>query len=436
MKSSVKEHQPLRDYLDTIPVIDCHDHTQHVRPNYPDAVHALFNNYIVDELTSATSEKTVERILNTSLALEERWPLLEKAWQRTCYTGYAKPVKRVLKHFYGQDSLSLDALMHVQNHLLNLQDDDVFQSILDQANIVIRLEDICFFEPGEIRFLLDGTYKVPPRSLPVISLPWFHQINSYETVQTLTSNTGRVVTSLDEYLQTCREIFEGYKRIGAAAFKDQSAYKRTLRYENPCRADAEKIFNWFMEDPRRIAAYPDGVRPLDDYLFHEFMRMARDMNLPVQIHTGHMAGIRNDITKANAIEFTSVLELHREVRFDLFHVNWPYSGELLFLAKNYPNVSVNFCWTHIIDPVYCRNLIKQMVSCIPHAKVHAFGADFAGNAEFAWAHAEIAKDNIALALAEMIETDDINPDDARHIARAWFYENPKEFYRLGGLLKE
>ena len=36
-------------------------------------------------------------------------------------------------------------------------------------------------------------------------------------------------------------------------FKDQSAYTRTLEYGNPTRAEAEAVFNWFMEDPRRSA---------------------------------------------------------------------------------------------------------------------------------------------------------------------------------------
>jgi len=49
-----------------------------------------------------------------------------------------------------------------------------------------------------------------------------------------------------------------------------------------------------------------------------------------------MAGIRNDIAKTNAVHLTPVLELHRDVRFDLFHGNWPYMGEYLYLARTTP----------------------------------------------------------------------------------------------------
>jgi predicted TIM-barrel fold metal-dependent hydrolase len=242
---------------------------------------------------------------------------------------------------------------------------------------------------------------------------------------------GRVVTCLDEYIDGCREVFEACKAIGAVTFKDQSAYTRPIDYGNPTRAEAEAVFNWFMEDPRRAASYPDGVRPLDDFLFHTFMRMARDMDLPVQIHTGHMAVICNDIVKTNAIGLTRVLELHRETRFDLFHANWPYSGELIYLAKNFPNVAFDFCWANIIDPVYCQNMFKQALSAVPHAKIHGYGSDFLGLPECAWAHARIARDNIAIALSEMVDMEYLDLDDAKEVARAWQFDNANAFFRLG-----
>jgi predicted TIM-barrel fold metal-dependent hydrolase len=243
---------------------------------------------------------------------------------------------------------------------------------------------------------------------------------------------GRTITCLDEYLEACREIFEGYKRYGAVAFKDQSAYTRTIEYSNPTRAQAEEVFNWFMDDPRRSASYPDGVKPLDDYLFHQFMRMACDMDLPVQIHTGHMAGIRNDIAKTNAALFTNVLELHREVRFDLFHGNWPYSGEILYLGKNYPNVTLDFCWVNIIDPLYSQDLFKQALSSVPHGKIHGYGSDVDGDAvDIAWAHAQIARENITIALSDMVEMEYLNLDEAKEVAYAWMFGNANRFFRLG-----
>jgi predicted TIM-barrel fold metal-dependent hydrolase len=194
-----------------------------------------------------------------------------------------------------------------------------------------------------------------------------------------------------------------------------------------------------MEDPLRTASYPDGVRPLDDYLFHAFLRMARDLDLPVQLHTGHLAGLYGDIRQANAAVLANLLMLHRDVRFDLFHANWPYSGELLFLAKAYPNVSIDFCWTNIIDPIYSQDIFRQALSSVPHSKIHGYGSDFGGfgyppgggYVDRAWAHAQIARENVAIALSEMVEIEYLSLNDAQEVAEAWLFSNANEFYRLG-----
>ncbi len=427
MKSRAACYGTLRKALETMPIVDCHDHTGACGPHYKDPIQALVAGYFPSDVQSATSEQECAAMLDAARPLEERWPLLERAWRRTCHTGYAQVTRRVLKRFYGEDALTLDALRRMQDKLLNLEDRATFESILAEANIVARIEDSW----PDVKAVLDGTYQMSPRGRLAISLPSYHAIRDYASVQQIVAPLGIHVTSLDEYLDACRRIFEGHKRYGAVAFKDQSAYTRTLDYGNPTRAEAEAVFNWFMEDPRRSAAYPDGTKPLDDYLFHAFMRMARDLDLPVQVHTGHMAGIRNDIAKTNAVGLTKLIELHRDVRFDLFHANWPYDGELLYLGKNYPNVALDFCWTNIIDPIYSQRLFQQALATVPHAKIHGYGSDYLGNADRAWAHAAIARDNIAIALAEMVEMEYLSLDEAQEVAYGWLFANANEFFRLG-----
>lgn len=435
MKSTAKCYDALREHLETIPLVDCHDHSTSCDIKYVDPMQVVVNGYFSHDIIIASSEKEFNTILDFQVPLEKRWPLLKKCWKRTCHTGYAQVTRRVLKKFYGEDVLTLDALKRMQSKLLNLEHENIFDDILAQANIAVRLEDVLISDLVEniarTKEVLDGSYELSPRGRLIISLPDYHKINNYEAVQLLASLVDKTVTSLDEYLDVCREVFKGCKKFGAVAFKDQSAYTRSLEYGNPTHAEAEEVFNWLMADPRRSASYPDSVKPLDDFLFHEFMRMARDMDLPVQIHTGHMAGIRNDIVKTNAIGLRSVVELHRDVRFDLFHANWPYSGEVLFMAKNYPNVTIDFCWANIIAPIYCQNMFKQILSSVPHGKIHGYGSDFGGCVDRAWAHASIARDNIAIALSDMVEMEYLNLDEAKQVAYDWLFGNANEFFRLG-----
>jgi uncharacterized protein len=427
MRSQSLSYDVLRDYIENIPLVDCHDHSIECGPKYVDVIQTLVEGYFYSDIQSASSDADAAKMINANLPLEERWDVFEKAWKRTQYTGYAQVTRRMLKKFYGENDLTLDALKRMQTRLLDLSDRKTYEDILEEAKIVVRLEDIW---PDQKK-VLDGTLVLSPRGKIVISLPGLHAIRDANMVAVTGAIIGKTITSLGEYLDVCREIFKGYKKFGAVAFKDQSAYNRPIDYGNPTYAQAEEVFNWFMEDPRRSTSYPDGNKPLGDFLFHEFMRMARDLDLPVQIHTGHMAGIRNEISKTNAIGLTRVLELHRDVRFDLFHANWPYSGELLYLGKNYPNVAIDFCWANIVDPIYCQEMFKQILSSVPHGKIHGYGSDYGGAVDKAWAHAQIARDNIAMALADMVQIEYIDVDEAKEIAYAWLFGNANEFFRLG-----
>ena len=428
MRSAAPCYDELKAFIDATPLVDCHDHSAECGPRLDDPILAIITGYVTSDLTSASSDEDAARMQDVSLSLEERWPALERAWRRTCHTGYAQATRRVLKRFYEEDALSLDALRRMKGRLLDLGDPQFFDSVLEEAGIAARIEDVW----PDVSKAMDGTLELSPRGLLAISLPAYHRILTHDEVQARVAPLKRTVTCLEEYLVACREIFEGQKRFGAVCFKDQSAYSRTLEYGNPTRAEAEAVFNWIMEDPRRSVSYPDGAKPLDDFLFHEFMRVARDLDLPVQIHTGHMALIRNDIAKTNAVGLTRLMELHRDVRFDLFHANWPYAGELLYLGKNYPNVTLDFCWTNIIDPIYCVRLFQQALSAVPHGKIHGYGSDYLGDGILhAWAHAQIARENIAVALAEMVDAEQLDLDEAKQVARSWMFDNANEFFRLG-----
>ena len=429
MRCTAACYDDLRATLDTVPLVDCHDHSGSLTPKLEDPVDVIIGGYFVSDCVSAVGEKDVNFARDHETSLEERWPVLDRIWKRTCHTGYARVTRLVMKEFYGENDVTLDALHRMAEKLMDMSDPALYESLLDKANIAARLENT-FRTPADVGRFLSGEVSVTPRGVMVIPLPDFHRPKCYADVQQIGGIVGRAITSLDEYLGVCREVFEKLKDAGAVAFKDQSAYQRRIDYGPTTRAEAEAVFNRFMADPRIVESYPDGIAPLDNFLFHEFMRMARDMDLPVQIHTGHMAGIRNDIAKTNAVHLTPVLELHRETRFDLFHANWPYDGEIIFLGKNYPNVAIDFCWANIIDPIYCQRMFQQALSAVPHAKVHGYGSDYAGSPDRAWAHATIARDNIAIALSQLVEMDYLDLDDAKQVGRAWLFGNANEFFRL------
>ena len=425
----------LRGQIEELPVIDCHEHAEGpakaVRSQEPIAL--LITGYLASNLPtvplpgSADARPDLRAFLeDQDVPTEEKWPLFARVWRSTEHTAYARVTKLIMRDNYGETEMSLPALQRIREHLIDLRDPQVYGTILDKARIRCRLVDIW----PDMKAFLTGKQQIYELDRLFISLPQFHAIRSWQNVFAITQAIDQTVTNLDDYLAACREIFRRMKGRGAIGLKDQSAYTRTLAYENPSRAEAETIFNAFMADPRRSVGWPEA-KALDDFLFHRFMDMARDFDLPVQIHTGHMAGMWNDIAKTNAVHFIPVLEMHRDVRFDLFHGNWPYMGEYLYIGKNFPNVNLDLCWLHIIDPVYARNLLIEGLTAVPHSKFHGFGGDYGDNILHAVAHLSIARDVITEALAERVHSGWLDERQAVQIAADWLFNNPNEFFGLG-----
>ncbi len=425
----------LHEQIEGMPVIDCHEHLSgpEARPPYKEPIAALAAGYMLSDLHSAglgVSDREVERLVDHDVPTDEKWPLFEKLWHATQHTAYARVTKLVLKNVYGESKLTRTALDRVAGQLA-AQDEAVYFRTLDEAGIRVMLVDVLDWLPGGLGSFLDGKKNFPQKWRPLISLPGLHPTTfTWETIGKVAALANRNITSLDEYLEAVLVVFKRCIERGAIGIKDQSAYERVLAYDLATKDQAERQFNQVLADPRHSLGWPEG-KPLNDYLFHQYMRLARDLDLPVQLHTGHMAGIRNRVDKTNAAYLAPVLEVHRDVRFDLFHGNWPYLGDLLFLGKNYPNVSLDCCWLHIIDPDYAIELLERSVLTLPHSKVHGFGGDYGDMPEFVAAHLCIARENIAAALTRLVERGWLDEEEAVSLAADWLFNNPNRFFKLG-----
>jgi predicted TIM-barrel fold metal-dependent hydrolase len=426
MRATSAHFDELRSRLATQPLVDCHEHIIR-RERSSDILSLISNYYLENDFASAVGDTGAAMIADTSLPFDTRWEVFERAWKACRSTSYGMSTRRGLARLFGTDEVTRENVEKWREKLPDFSSADQFDPWIKDARIAASISDN-FMEPADV---WGGSWEKLPWQHLAISLPSFHSITTREDLYKYERPADRCVTSLDEYIQLCGEYFERWVTIGAVAFKDQSAYTRSLAYELPARSDAERVFNAILADERYRTEYDPYSNPLSDYLFHEFLRLARDMHLPVQLHTGHMAGSRNDVAKANAAGLRSILEVHRDVRFDLFHGNWPYMGDLLFLAKNYENVAIDMCWATAIDPIYSKELLKRAVVTVPCTKIHAFGSDVGGTVpHMVWAYAELARDVIASALSELIDEEHLSTEEAVGIGRLWCDENPRAFFRL------
>ncbi len=234
---------------------------------------------------------------------------------------------------------------------------------------------------------------------------------------------------LGDYLEALEKLVELSVARGVVCIKDQSAYRRSIGFGFPTTAEAEREFNLVMRNTYEYRGTAE-TKQLGDYLFNHVLTLAAAHGLPVQLHTGHMAGTGDEIAKTNAVQLLPVINLHDNVLFGLFHGNWPYLDEYLFIGKNCPNVHLDLCWVHAIDPRYSAELIERAVMTLPHTKLHAFGGD-TFMYELSIGYLEQAKDNVAYALSELVDMAWWTVDDACQVATDVFYENPRRFFGLG-----
>ena len=433
LKSNTNSYEEIRTYLDKVPVIETHEHYIGVVKPVEDILGFILDDpyYAADFLSAAfRMEKKASSIFTKGekLTFTERLNIFREIYKKSNKTAYARGIQTGLKECWGIEEINNAETLKELKRKFQSRDQAFYKQMMEKFGIKAKVVDI--YDVDAFIKIVEGETKDYSKycrfSFP---LPTFHKIHNKADILRLDKYLDRTITCLDDYLESFENFLKKCIGFGIVCMKDQSAYRRTIAYSNPSREDAEKVFNDIISNPRDVFG-DDRASALDDWLFHHFMRLAAKYDLPVQIHTGHMGGIRNDIVKANAVNLTPVLELHQDVRFDLFHGNWPYMDEYLFLGKNYPNVWLNLCWVQSIDPLYCIELMKRAVMTVPHSKLFAFGGD-TWQIEWAVGYLVMARDNAACALSELVHSGWIDMNEAKEIAADWFFNNPNEFFRLG-----
>ncbi len=438
----------LLEEISSFPVIDSHEH-QLLVPSSPDPrfpslassvvdepISFLVRGYFLDDLFSAGATETeISMLRNPQVTTSEKWPHFKRLWDLTSHTAYANEVRTLIFQITRKREVNLESIDLLRRRLRPIQNLDRHFSSL---NIKAVLVDPWWWGFQELDSFLSGKTSIPSSFRMVVPLPFFHfhpgegsnqRIKNLQWIRRLSLLAQTKVTSLGDYLEAVFGILKRMKEQGAVAIKDQSAYFRSLDYRVESREAAERLFSRCLADESSSLGWPEA-KPLDDFLFHEYMGFAAELELPVQVHTGILAGGRNDVTKANASLLTNVINLHEKVTFDLFHGNWPYMGDPLFLCKNYPNANLNLSWVHAMDPPYAVEMLTRAVYAIPHSKLVGFGGDY-HYPELVENHLSMARKHVSAALSRLVDDGWLLRKEALEIASDWLYNNPNRLYKLG-----
>ncbi len=151
----------------------------------------------------------------------------------------------------------------------------------------------------------------------------------------------------------------------------------------------------------------------------------------LQIHTGLHEGNGNIITNSNPALLSRVFLEYPDMTFDVFHIGYPYQGELGALCKMFPNVHIDMCWAHIISPMAARAALDEWLEFLPYNRISGFGGDYTP-IDGIYGHQYMARRNIAAVLSDKVEAGLFGIDEARRIAKALLYDNPKRLFGIAG----
>ncbi len=415
--------------FDALEIVDTHEHTalEQKRLSEPADFFTLASHYLMGDVVSSGLPKSAQDVVNDRKATAAaRWSAFEPWWHNCRFTGYGQALRITIRDLYGVEEISASSVTTLNERIA--------------ARLRPGLYRWVFKERARIRrAIVDDNYNAAPMKLdPEFFVP-ARKFDRFVTPQTpkavgeLEQLTGVGITNLGGLKQAMEKSFAQSVAVGMAAVKSTIAYNRNLEFREVSEADATRDFEGMMRGERPL---PDGFRRLcerpfrnlEDHMFHHLIRLAEAHNYPVQLHTGLHAG-PNFITNSNPTLLTNLFLLYPKVRFDLFHVGYPYQSELAVLAKMFPNVYVDFCWAHIIAPGVSRRALHECLETVPLNKIMGFGGDY-NFAELSYGHAKMARRNIAQVLAGNVEAGIHSEDDAAQIGRMLLCDNPLALFPL------
>lgn len=113
------------------------------------------------------------------------------------------------------------------------------------------------------------------------------------------------------------------------------------------------------------------------------------------------------------------------------HIAYPYSDELIALAKHFPNAYIDMCWAWSINPRHAAEFVRRALHALPVNKLFAFGGDCRWPTETV-GYAAQARDWLAYALHGEIDEGFLTEAQAMQIATRLMQDNQRAVFDLNG----
>jgi glucuronate isomerase len=421
----------LSNAIDRMAIVNTHEHilAETDRLKAPPDPFLLVGHYLINDLVAAgLAADDAVKLADATAPLETRFAIFEPWWKACRFTGYAEAFRIALRDLYGVEEISARGFEQVREQMAHLKPGFYKEVLQRRANIAYSVLDDYW----------NGEPMRPDPDLFVLArkFDWFVAPRSRRDLTRMEEVTGVSVTSLGGLKKALEKRIEQNLAVGMVTMKSTIAYQRTLEFSPATEADAAKAFALLAarQSPPPSSVQEATERPLralEDHMFHYLLDLAAQKRLPFQIHTGIQAGNGNHLPNSRPSLLTETIRMHPDVAFDLFHIGYPWFGEVIALAKMFANVTVDFCWAWVLSPATARRALTELLDAVPYTKVMGFGGDYR-YPELSYGHSRMARGNIARVLAELVEARALREDEAVAIAEAILVRNPGRLFPLNG----
>lgn len=413
----------LATFIQQTPLVDTHEHLWYEHSYLqaqPDILRQLFENYISADLRVAgASQDVLDRLLDQTKQIAVRFAPLQDVWEVVQYTGYGEAVGIIAREVFGIDELTPETLAAAQERNAALvQPGERLRLLQTEANLDhVQIDDFTMgVEPdpsGADFFLYD--------------ISWFTFCTGRPHHEEIAQHTGLEVTDLSSLGRVMETIFERYAPL-AIAVKSQHAYDRTLHWQERSDAQAAKALDAYLHDGEDIDEATKLC--LGDWCWARGVELCIEHDLPMKLHTGYYAGhSRMPVDRIRSGHLTPLLAKYLDARFVLMHIAYPYSEELIALAKHYPNVYADLCWAWSINPYSAGEFVRRFLHAAPANKIFLFGGDtsFPGAA---LAYAKQARTWFTRALQAEVSDGLLTEDQAMALAGRLMRDNQYACFRV------
>ncbi|MBN1298671.1 MAG: amidohydrolase family protein [Actinobacteria bacterium] len=422
----------IKEAVSSLPIFDTHEHLMHEeerRQNELDVFY-LFSHYAASDLVSSgMQENEYSMLFDREISIEKRWKIFSRHLENIKNTSYTKTILEAVKDLFGIDDINETTYEQLSGKLENTKSMNWYDYVLNEGSNIKFMVNFIENMPGI-------NNQKPLNRKDSIAVKNFEDIISVccmEDIFKFEEKYGVNIYCLKDYLDLIDSIVEESADQGYKVLKIVIAYFRTIRFDETSFSDADAVFTklfklkdyGFFEKIDFLSK--DELKPLQDYLVHYLIKKAIEKSWPVQIHTGLLNGNRGDVSNTNPCFLINLFLKYKKCRFDIFHAGFPYSSELITIAKQFPNVYFDFCWIQQVSFALYGEILNLAIETIPSNKIFAFGGDnFI--VECTYGSQKKARKIISDVLYKKITENYFSFDEAVKFAEKILYHNPVEVY--------